>query len=99
MQNAAIIHRLLGLAALAQHRQLLLQVQEFSDALIQMGYVLVKDCVDGTASFCRLIGQVQQGVYFLVTHVECPAISDETQALQMGWSIDPKVASSTHGLR
>jgi hypothetical protein len=46
-----------------------------------MGYVLVKDCVDGTASLDKLIGQVQQGAYFLVTHVEYPAVSDETQAL------------------
>lgn len=78
MQNAAIIYRLLGLAPLAQHRQLHLQMQEFPDALIHVGYVLVKECVDGTTSFGRLIGQVQQCVYFLVTHVECLAISDET---------------------
>jgi hypothetical protein len=57
-----------------------------------MGHVLIKHGINGTTALGGLIGQIQQGVDFLVAHVERAAVADEAQAFQVRRAIDPEVA-------
>ncbi len=59
LQNATGVHRLLGLALLAQHGKLLFQVHQLPDTFIHMGYVLIKDSVDGASALRGFVNQVQ----------------------------------------
>lgn len=57
LQYAAVLLRLVGLAALAQGGELLFKLRQLSHALIHMGNVLVKHLVDTTAAVLRPVGQ------------------------------------------
>jgi len=85
MQNAALPGRPGGgIATLTQIGQLRLQVSQLGDAFIHMGDMGIEYLVDGAAIGSLQVGQIQQGAYFLLRHIQRPTVAYQAQALDMG---------------
>lgn len=99
LQNTAGVYGLLALTALAQLAELLLELGQLGYPYIDMGDVFIDQLVDGPAIACGPVNQVQQRVDFPVRHVQCPAVPNETQPIDVFAAIAAIVGCGTRRSR
>jgi hypothetical protein len=83
------------MALVAKVLELRLEAAEFFDPTVDVSDVFVDDSVDRSAVVGGLVDEAEEGIDFLLRHVEGSAVADEDEALKVRGVVEAVVIPAT----
>jgi hypothetical protein len=91
VNDSAFLDRLLACASPAQRGQLRPKLQQFIYTGVHMANVFINQRIHSSTAGGRTVGGLEQQTNFVVRHVQCAAVPNETQAVGVALVIAPVV--------